>query len=190
MKTREHAIARELRDFNLWSAAIIFVAIAAMLFAPAVLAQDDVNPTGKKIKIKARYDKAGQSKALDSTRSRSKTKSTSVKPANWSPIPTDLQLEFPTIVYPGDTVEGQLHFNDDDDYIFSIFITVIYPDGDVVTTPLYDYREEGGDIWTGTITFWVDIPMSETPIPGNIIITCSDEYLNISQVTRNFVLDF
>jgi hypothetical protein len=109
-------------------------------------------------------------------------------PTDVEPAPTVLRLYFPTLVYPGDEVSGRLKFNDPDDYVFSIFITVFFPDGDVVTESLYDYRIDGGDIWKGTYNFWVEMPESETPLTGRIVITCSDEYLNVSEVSQNFAL--
>lgn len=87
-------------------------------------------------------------------------------------------------------MKGKLKFNDRDDYVFSIFITVFFPDGDVVTDTLYDYRDEGGDVYKGTYNFYIEIPESETPLPGKIVITCADEYLNVSEVSQNFVQNF
>lgn len=109
-------------------------------------------------------------------------------PSAMDPVPTVLKLTFPTLVYPGEEVKGALKFNDPDDYVFSIFITVFFPDGDVVTESLYDYRIDGGDIYKGNYKFWVEFPESETPLTGKIVITCSDEYLNVSEVTQNFAL--
>lgn len=111
-------------------------------------------------------------------------------PSAADPEPTRLTLTFPTLVYPGEEVKGRLKFNDPDDYIFSIFITVFFPDGDVVTESLYDYRIDGGDIWKGSINFYVEIPDSDTPLPGKIVITASDEYLNVTEVTQSFVQFF
>ncbi|MCG8376631.1 MAG: hypothetical protein MI702_09120, partial [Chlorobiales bacterium] len=113
-----------------------------------------------------------------------------VSPSAADPAPTKLTLTFPTLVYPGENVKGRLKFNDPDDFVFSIFITVFFPDGDVVTDSLYDYRIDGGDIWKGTINFTVEMPDSDTPLPGKIIITCADEYLNVSEVSTNFVQPF
>lgn len=107
--------------------------------------------------------------------------------ASGDPAPTVLKLFFPTLVYPGEEVAGKVVFNDPDDYVFAIFITVFFPDGDVVTDYLYDYRIDGGDVYKGTYKFWIDIPNSETPLPGRIVITCSDEFLNVSEITQSFV---
>ena len=30
------------------------------------------------------------------------------------------------------------------------------------------------------------MPLSETPLTGRIVITCSDEYLNVSEVSQKF----
>ena len=111
-------------------------------------------------------------------------------PSAADPEPTRLTLTFPTLVYPGEEIKGRLRFNDPDDFVFAIFITVFFPDGDVVTESLYDYRIDGGDIWKGSINFFVDIPESETPLPGKIVITASDEFLNVSEVTQTFVQFF
>ena len=104
------------------------------------------------------------------------------------PYPTILRLSFPTLVEPGEEVRGTLRFNDPDDYVVTIYITVFFPDGDVVTEVLYDYFTEGGDVYKGKYTFWVLIPESLTPLRGRIIITASDEYLNVSETSTNYAL--
>jgi len=109
-------------------------------------------------------------------------------PPATDPYPTILRLTFPTLVEPGEEVRGTLKFNDPDDYVVTIYITVFFPDGDVVTEVLYDYFTEGGDVYKGKYTFWVLIPESETPLRGRIIITASDEYLNVSEVSTNYAL--
>jgi hypothetical protein len=148
---------------------------------------------GKKLVIRSRTGgKVVVSKAELSRRPRTAGEearaSRRALPTDVEPAPTVLRLYFPTLVYPGDEVAGRLKFNDPDDYIFSIFITVFFPDGDVVTESLYDYRIDGGDIWKGAYNFWVEMPESETPLTGKIVITCSDEYLNVSEVSQNFAL--
>jgi hypothetical protein len=168
--------------------------ILLFLFAVKAVAQDE-GTARKRVTIRSSIDHSvGDTKAESTTRpgrdGQVRNLTRRVTPSAMDPAPTELNLSFPTLVYPGEEVRGRLKFNDPDDYVFSIFITVFFPDGDVVTDTLYDYRIDGGDIWKGSINFWVEIPESETPLPGKIIITCSDEYLNVSEVTTNFVQFF
>jgi ABC-type Na+ efflux pump permease subunit len=181
--------AKQTQDFSLLSIVAVVLVILSLLMAPAVFAQEKGN-SEKKITVKIVNNSEKASKARDTTRSRSADKtSLALSPAS-VPRPTKLTVNFPTLVNPGQNVKGYVRFNDPDDYIFSIFITVFYPDGDVVTSTLYDYRDEQTDLWKGRIDFWVEMPDSETPLPGTIVITCSDEYLNVSQVTTNFIQNY
>lgn len=148
---------------------------------------------GQRVVIRTRGGgKLGISKAELSRRPRSAggeaTPSRRALPTAADPIPTILKLNFPTLVDPGQEVKGTLRFNDPDDFVYSIFITVFFPDGDVVTTPLYYYPDDGGDVFKGRYNFWVEMPLSETPLTGRIVITCSDEYLNVSEVSQRFAL--
>lgn len=170
--------------------------VAVLLITSAAFAQstDDNKTTSAAVGKLVLKSKSGAkvtvTKAELSTRPgvrNFKKSSRRVAAAEEDPSPTSLKLSFPTLVYPGEEVKGKLKFSDKDDFVFSIFITVFFPDGDVVTETLYDYRDEGGDVYKGTYTFYVEIPESETPLPGKIVITCADEYLNVSEVSQNFV---
>jgi hypothetical protein len=204
-----HGLCYNKGEFEIWSEkmqskkyilSIMVLALATLFLISSVAVAQEVtdkkvtaSKSGKLIIKSKSGAKVTVSKAELSTRpgSRSaKRESRRLSPAEVDPTPTTLKLYFPTLVYPGDEVKGKLKFNDKDDFIFSIFITVFFPDGDVVTSTLYDYRDEGGDIYKGTYTFYVEIPESETPLPGKIVITCSDEYLNVSEVTQTFIQSF
>ena len=179
---------------------IMTMALAALFLVTAVaMAQSGADEKAApakaaKLVIKSKSGaKVTVSKAELSTRPgtrNAKRESRRLTPADAVPEPTSLKLYFPTLVFPGEEVKGKLKFNDKDDFVFAIFITVFFPDGDVVTESLYDYRLDGGDVYKGTYTFWVEIPESETPLPGKIVITCSDEYLNVSEVSQTFVQNF
>ena len=188
---------------QLWFAALVVMlsfvlAGGAGAATAAVQDNDDAKASAagsgdKKIVIKTRgTGRLGVSKAELSRRPRAAGEealpSRRALPTTTDPYPTILKLNFPTLVDPGQDVRGTLKFNDPDDYVYGIFITVFFPDGDVVTEPLYYYPDDGGDIWKGTIQFWVEMPYSETPLNGRIVITCSDEYLNVSEVSQNFAL--
>jgi hypothetical protein len=154
---------------------------------------DNDNGYGDKIVIHSRNGgKLGVTKAELSRRPKSAggeaLPSRRALPTATDPYPTILKLTFPTLVEPGQEVNAVLKFNDPDDYVFGIFATVFYPDGDVASVPLYYYPDDGGDIWKGTIHFYVEMPESETPLTGRIVITCSDEYLNVSEISQTFAL--
>ena len=189
---------------QLWFAALLvmltFVMTGSAGAATATVDEDDdakasaASSSEKKIVvIKSRgKGRLGVSKAELSRRPRAAGEealpSRRALPTTSDPVPTVLKLTFPTLVDPGQDVRGTLKFNDPDDYVYGIFITVFFPDGDVVTEPLYYYPDDGGDIWKGTIRFWVEMPYSETPLTGRIVITCSDEYLNVSEISQNYAL--
>jgi hypothetical protein len=154
---------------------------------------DQSDDAGKNVVIHSRHGGAlGVTKAELSRRPRAAGEeaqpSRRALPTATDPYPTILKLTFPTLVSPGQEVNAVLKFNDPDDYVYSIFVTVFYPDGDVVSVPLYYYPDDGGDIWKGTIRFSVEMPLSETPLTGKIVITCSDEYLNVSEISQKFAL--
>ena len=158
------------------------------------IAQEEDATSNKKLVIQSKSGaKITVTKAEISRRERGRERalpSRRVAPPAKDPTPPVLRLTFPTLVYPGEDVKATLKFNDPDDYILTIYVTVFFPDGDVVTEALYDYRTDGDDIYKGTYKFWVEIPDSETPLPGTIVITASDDYLNVSQITHNFVMPF
>ena len=179
--------------FLVWAGALLVM--LSFVLAGGLAAQSDTQQKqdGRKLVIKSRGGGAlGVSKAELSRRPRAAgseaAPSRRAMPTSVDPVPTILKLSFPTLMEPGETVRGTLKFNDPDDYIFSIFITVFFPDGDVVTEPLYYYPDDGGDIWRGRYEFWVELPESETPLTGRIVINTSDEYLNVSEVSQNFAL--
>ncbi len=180
---------------QLWiGALVVMLSFVIVGGVAAVTSQDeDTRSTGKKVVIRTRGGGAlGVSKAELSRRPKAAgdeaLPSRRALPTEADPFPTILKLTFPTLVELGQEVRGTLKFNDPDDYVYSIFITVFFPDGDVVSTPLYYYPDDGGDIWKGTYHFWVEMPFSETPLTGRIVITCSDEYLNVSEVSQNYAL--
>jgi len=185
MNTQEQRIAQEIKTFNILSAIVLMLLLMTLFAAQVVVAQES---TSKKIVVNKIVKPSEKSKAADTSRAQ-KAGERGISTAA-VPRPTVVDLVFPTLVNPGSEVKGKVRFRDPDDYVFSIFITVFYPDGDVVTATLYDYREEGGDIWKGTIEFFVEIPDSETPLPGTIFITTTDEYLNVTSVSKTFVQNY
>ncbi len=173
----------------------VLAVVLSFVLAGVITAEtdDDSTQSGKKLVIRSRGGGAlGITKADLSRRPREAggkpAPSRRSLPATFDPVPTILKLSFPTLVEPGEEVRGTVKFNDPDDYVFGIFITVFFPDGDVVTEPLYYYPDDGGDVFKGKYSFWVELPFSETPLTGKIIITASDEYLNVSEVSQKFAL--
>lgn len=176
--------------------AILFV-LLSLILASNSYAQEKATTTQEngKLVIKSRsgakvFVSKGDFARDNGTRGEIRRHSRDSSPAAVAPVPTSMKLNFPTLVAPGDTVKGSLKFNDSDDYVLSIFITVFFPDGDVVTESLYDVRIDGGDVYKGNYSFWIELPDSETPLPGKIIITTTDDYLNVSEVSQNYVLDY
>lgn len=191
----ERDVERKPIGFLIWIA-ILFVLLSLALAGSSYAQEKSTSAEEEgKLIIKSRSGASltiskGDFSRGNANRGESFRRSQRATPTAIAPVPTSLKLNFNTLVAPGDTVKGSLKFNDPDDYVLSIFITVFFPDGDVVTESLYDVRIDGGDVWKGNYSFWIEIPESETPLPGRIIITATDDYLNVSEVSQNFVLDY